>query len=163
VSKAYSLEELASSVQAWCEENRVLPANGQAAETLTERTIRYYRTIGLLDAPVGGYVKSFTEKHRLQLLAIRLYQALGLPLRKIREELYGQSEAQLREIVRKPARRESVAPRDFAPVTAVEQWTVIPLTEEFLLVSRQGRALSPDLLLKLKSALGQPRSETTRN
>jgi DNA-binding transcriptional MerR regulator len=160
VSKSYSLEELAVSVQAWCEERRVLPANGQAAEKISERTIRYYRTIGLLDAPRGGYVKSFTEKHRLQLLAIRLYQALGLPLRKIREELYGQSEERLRELIRKPAGR-GVRPLDaFAPVAASEQWTVLPLTDEFMLVSRQGGSLSPGVLLKLKEVLGQPWSES---
>ena len=161
VSKSYSLEELADSVQVWCEEHRVLPANGQSADTITERTIRYYRTIGLLDAPLGGYVKSFTEKHRLQLLAIRLYQALGLPLRKIREELYGKSEEMLRELIRKPARRK-VQPLDaFEPASAAEQWTVVPLTEEFLLVSRQGRSLPPGVLLKLKEALGQPQSKSS--
>jgi DNA-binding transcriptional MerR regulator len=155
VSKSYSLEELADSVQTWCEDHRVLPANGQSAEKITERTIRYYRTIGLLDAPLGGYVKSFSEKHRLQLLAIRLYQALGLPLRKIREELYGQSEEMLRELIRKPARRE-LRPLDvFDPPSAGEQWTVLPLTEEFLLVSRQGGSLPSAVLLKLKEALGQ--------
>ena len=167
MSKTYSLEELASSVQAWCEEHRIQPANGQAAENLTERTIRYYRTIGLLDAPLGGYVKSFAEKHRLQLLAVRFYQALGLPLRKIREELYGKSEEMLRELVRKAAAHE-VCPLDrFAPAPAAEQWTVLPLTEEFLLVSRQGRSLPSGVLQKLKRVLGQPQSKSfadvTRN
>ncbi|MEI6786271.1 MAG: MerR family transcriptional regulator [Verrucomicrobiota bacterium] len=159
MSKSYSLEELADSVQVWCEEHRVLPANGQSADTITERTIRYYRTIGLLDAPLGGYVKSFTEKHRLQLLAIRLYQALGLPLRKIREELYGKSEEMLRELIRKPARRK-IHPLDaFASPAAAEQWTVVPLTEEYLLVSRQGRSLPPDVLRRLKEALGPTQSK----
>jgi len=161
VSKSYSLEELADSVQLWCEEHRILPANGQSAEKITERTIRYYRTIGLLDAPLGGYVKSFAEKHRLQLLAIRLYQALGLPLRKIREELYGKSEEMLRGLIRKPARRE-VRPLDmFEPASAGEQWTVVPLTKEFLLVSRQSRSLPPGVLQKLKEALSQPQSKSS--
>ena len=161
VSTNYSLEELADSVRAWCAEHRVLPANGQVAETITERTIRYYRTIGLLDAPLGGYVKSFTEKHRLQLLAIRLYQALGLPLRKIREELYGQSEEMLEKLIRKPSRRQVLPLDAFAPATAAEQWTVVPLTEEFLLISRQGRSLPPGVLLKLRETLGPPQSKSS--
>ena len=159
VSKTYSLEELAGSVQAWCEGHRLVPANGQSAEKITERTIRYYRTIGLLDAPAGAYLRCFTEKHRLQLLAVRLYQALGLPLRKIREELYGQSEAMLRELIRRPARREARPAAAFEPGPAGEQWSVVPLTDEFLLVSRQGRSLPPGVLLKLREALGQPQSK----
>ncbi len=153
MSKAYSLEELADSVQAWCEENRVLPANGQAGETITERTIRYYRTIGLLDAPVGAYVKTFTEKHRLQLLAIRLYQAQGLPLRLIREQLCGRTEERLREMVRKPVPRKAASFARLESPLPAEQWTVIPLSEHFLLVSREGRTVSPAWLLKLQRPL----------
>lgn len=161
VSNSYSLEELADSVHAWCEDHRVLPANGQVAETITERTIRYYRTIGLLDAPLGGYVKSFNEKHRLQLLAIRLYQALGLPLRKIREELYGKSEEMLEKLIRKPARRKVRPLETFEPAAFAEQWTVFPLTAEFLLVSRQGRSLPPGVLTKLKEAFVQVQPTST--
>src|SRR3974390_1807476 len=91
VSSEFTLEQLGGNVQEGCEEHHVIPANGQAAEELTERNIRYYRTLGLLDPPLGNYTKTFTDKHRLQLIAIRLYQAQGLPLRKIRDELYGKS------------------------------------------------------------------------
>src|SRR5215467_13011789 len=87
----FTLEELARAVQEWCEEHHIVPANGQAAGAISERNIRYYRTLGLLDAPIGNYAKTFSEKHRLQLIAIRLFQAQGLPLRKIRDELYGKS------------------------------------------------------------------------
>ena len=155
MSKTYSLEELVDSVQAWCEEHRVQPANGQAAENISERTIRYYRTIGLLDAPLGGYVKSFAEKHRLQLLAIRLYQAMGLPLRKIREELYGKSEQMLQELVRKPAECDVHGLSTLAVASSAESWTVTPLTEEFLLVSRRGRSLPSKVLLMLREVLDQ--------
>ena len=78
-------------MQDWCAVHKVFPANGQAAEDITERNIRYYRTLGLLDPPIGNYAKTFSDKHKLQLIAIRLYQAQGLPLRKIRDELYGKS------------------------------------------------------------------------
>src|SRR5438552_16271731 len=105
VEKEFSLEELAQAVQAWCEEHRTYPANGQAAEEITERTIRYYRTLGLLDPPLGNYAKTFSEKHILQLIAIRLYQAQGLPLRKIRDELYGMSLEDLVAMVMQASKR----------------------------------------------------------
>jgi DNA-binding transcriptional MerR regulator len=153
MNRSYSLEELAGSVQEWCDEHRVLPANGQAAEQITERTIRYYRTLGLLDAPEGGYIKRFNEKHRLQLLAIRLYQALGLPLRRIREELYGRNEADLRELVRRGRPPALPEPALFQPAAAQESWAVTALSDDFLLVSRQGRFLPPGVLDRLREAL----------
>ena len=64
-----ALDELARAVQDWCERHHVFPANGQAAEQISERNIRYYRTLGLLDPPQGNYITTFTEKHRLQLIA----------------------------------------------------------------------------------------------
>src|SRR5262249_41924882 len=132
-----SLEELALSVQSWCSKHEVVPINGQAADEITERNIRYYRTIGLLDAPLGNYTKRFTEKHRLQLIAIRVFQTQGLPLRKIRDELYGKSLADLKAIERQVSRGKEgfgLTPA-FAPTPGSESWTVTPLDQEFMLVS----------------------------
>src|ERR1700724_2280941 len=123
MTSEYSLEELAAEVQAWAERHQVHPANGQSAEELTERTIRYYRTLGLLDPPQGSYAKTFSEKHRLQLIAIRLYQSQGLPLRKIRDELYGKSLEDLRALEKLTAKRGGkAAPMafPFLPITASE-------------------------------------------
>ena len=50
VKTEYSLEELAQNVQGWCKTHGIQPANGQVADDVTERTIRYYRSLGLLDA-----------------------------------------------------------------------------------------------------------------
>jgi len=154
--KEFTLEELARSVQDWCEDHRVLPANGQAAEEITERNIRYYRTLGLLDAPIGNYAKSFSEKHRLQLIAIRLYQAQGLPLRKIRDELYGQSLEDLAALEKQAGKRGRKVPTiavSLAPLAANESWSVVPLTDEFLLVSRQNRALPRSIIEKINELL----------
>src|SRR5437899_7287930 len=136
VEKEFSLEELAQAVQAWCEEHRVSPANGQAAEEITERTIRYYRTLGLLDPPLGNYAKTFSEKHKLQLIAIRLYQSQGLPLRKIRDELYGKSLEDLIALEKQAAKRRknsALLTMPFLPSTANEPWSVSPLAGAFLL------------------------------
>ncbi len=156
VSREFSLEELAHAVQTWCEEHQVFPANGQAAEEITERTVRYYRTLGLLDAPIGNYTKRFGEKHRLQLLAIRLYQAHGLPLRKIRDELYGQSLDDLvaleKQVVKRGKRALPIAVTFQTPV-ASESWSVVPLENEFLLLSRQNKQVPRAILEKINQLL----------
>ena len=142
MDKIYTLEELAETVQQWCERHHLIPANGQAAELLTERTIRYYRTLGLLDAPLGNYTKTFNDKHRLQLIAIRVYQAQGIPLRKIREELYGKSVDDLAEFEKaasQKGKKALVTNVPFAPVSENENWSVMPLGQGFLLVNRENR------------------------
>lgn len=158
----YTLEKLAEAVRAWCDKRGVFPANGQAAEEISERTIRYYRTLGLLDAPVGNYVKTFTDKHRLQLIAIRVYQAQGIPLRKIREELYGKRLEDLAAFARQAARkgRKAIAEAiPLAPLSSAESWSVLPLDDGFLLVNRENRHVPQaiikqinELLLSLHSA-----------
>ena len=152
----FTLEELARAVQDWCEEHKVLPANGQAAEEITERNIRYYRTLGLLDAPIGNYAKTFSEKHRLQLIAIRLYQAQGLPLRKIRDELYGKSLEDLKALEKQAGKLGRKVPpiaAAFASADASESWSVTPLADEFLLVSRQNRPLPRSVIEKIEKIL----------
>jgi DNA-binding transcriptional MerR regulator len=167
VKSNYSLEELAQQVQQWCDEHKVQPANGQVAEAVSERTIRYYRTLGLLDAAPGAYLRSFTEKHRLQLLAIRIYQSQGIPLRRIHEQLYGKSEAQLREFVAKAGDQLSEMPAPFEAAAPVERWGVVSLTDDLLLVSRQGRSLPASVIRRLQAALAEAgwpgASETKRN
>ena len=91
MNAAHSVEDLAREVNEWCDRHAVAPASGQAGERMTERNIRYYRTLGLLDAPLSGGGAGYGEKHRPQLIAIRLLQAQGLPLSRVREAagLYG--------------------------------------------------------------------------
>jgi DNA-binding transcriptional MerR regulator len=163
VNKTFSLEELADAVRGWCEKHHITPANGQAAEQVTERNIRYYRTLGLLDAPAGSYVKSFTEKHLLQLFAIRIYQAQGLPLRKIRDELYGKSEEELRQFTRAAAKTGVKLAPAFAPPSAAESWQVVPLSEDFLLVSRQRQHLPASVVQKLRTVLEEALSQKSEN
>ena len=157
-----SLEALAERVNAWCDAHGVAPISGQAGESVSERNIRYYRTLGLIEAPEGG---GYGEKHLLQLTAVRLLQAQGLPLRRIRELLYGRSLEALREIRRRgvaEAQRVSAAVRVSAPVTD-ELWRAIPLDEDFLLVSRRGTALTPAQRAAVLAALrtGAPTRQPT--
>jgi DNA-binding transcriptional MerR regulator len=142
MAESFSLEELSRRINAWCAEHEIAPASGQAGEVVSERNVRYYRTLGLIDAPEGG---EYGEKHLLQLTAVRLLQAQGLPLRRIRELVYGRSLPELREIRRRgllEAGRASAAVRVSMPVSD-ELWRAIPLDEDFLLMSRRGTALTP--------------------
>ncbi len=152
----FSLEELADAVRGWCDKHGIVPANGQAAEEISERTIRYYRTLGLLDPPVGSYVKTFTDKHRLQLIAIRVYQAQGIPLRKIREELYGKSLEDLASFSKLAAgkgKKSLAGTIPLAPVSAEESWSVSPLELGFLLVNREKRRLPQAVIKQINQLL----------
>lgn len=168
----FSLEELAAEVQAWSEKHQVLPANGQAAEAITERTIRYYRTLGLLDPPLGNYIKTFSQKHKLQLIAIRLYQSQGLPLRKIRDELYGKSLDDLIALEKQATRRDrKTAPltMPFLPPMANESWSISPLVADFMLVSRTHCQLPRAVIDKINELINsaipasEPLTESERN
>ncbi len=168
MNREYSLEELARAVQDWCEEHHVHPANGQAAEQISERNIRYYRTLGLLDAPLGNYTRTFTDKHRLQLIAIRIYQAQGLPLRKIRDELYGKSLEDLTALEKAVGKhgQQAISVPLLLPV-ASESWSVVPLAGEYLLVSRQNQQLPRSVIEQinqlLRSVGSENKIESSRN
>lgn len=130
-----NLPKLAQAVNDWCSERGFTPASGQAAENLSERSLRYYRTLGLLDGPKagdGGYV----ERHFLQLASIRALQSRGMPLRRIQELLYGRTDANLRELLTRA--RQEHRPVATLPPFSAESWNVIPLEGSFALIGRDG-------------------------
>ncbi len=172
--RPWSIGELVQEVNRWCEDHQIAPASGQAAERLTERNVRYYRTRGLLDAPGGegdrgrerDGRRGFTEKHAAQLRLIRLFQARGLPLEHIRDQLRDRSVEDLHAMERRelgqpelplPAETAPESPEGAAlvgangltpPTPAVgpgqELWLVNPLGDDFLLVSRRGQTISDE-------------------
>jgi DNA-binding transcriptional MerR regulator len=162
MEKTRSLHLLADEVNRWCDAHSVAPANGQAGERITERSVRFYRTLGLVDAPRAGGGEGYGEKHRLQLVAVRLLQAQGLPLRRIRDLLFGRSLQDLQRIERQGLAelKTTAAPRFQA--TAGECWGVTPLDDEFILISRRGRSLSPELRSSLLDVLCQSTATTGR-
>lgn len=156
----FSLAELAERANVWCAEHGITPASDQAAEAISERNVRFYRTLGLLDAPAGGPA-GYEEKHFLQLTAVRVLQASGVALRKIRELLYGRSVKELREICRRGA-QESRLPEPALPplpAGAGELWRMIPLDDDFLLISRSGAPITPaqrEAVLRALQQANQP-------
>ncbi len=96
----WTIQELAETVNAWCRVRALQPANGQAARELSPRTLHYYRSSGLLDAPDSGAGPGYRHRHFLQLAAIRILQAQGLPLSRIQQLLFGRSDKELKQIAK---------------------------------------------------------------
>jgi DNA-binding transcriptional MerR regulator len=153
MTETVSAQQLAEMVNRWCDEHRVYPANGQTGEQINVRNIRYYRTLGLLDPPELGGGQGFSEKHRLQLIAIRLLQAQGLPLSRIQQLLFGRSLEELSEIEQRGlAELQETRVSAFRP-SGDESWNMMPLNDEFMLVSRHGRAVGADIRQRLLAVL----------
>ena len=130
-----NLNKLAEAVNDWCTERGFTPVSGQAAENLSQRSLRYYRTLGLLDGPQAGEA-TYGERHFLQLASIRALQSRGMPLRRIQELLYGRDNTNLRELLTR-ARREHKPVATMPPFSA-ETWNVVPLEGSFALIGRDG-------------------------
>jgi len=73
----------------------------RVAETLNERTLRYYITEGLIDRPLGkeGTAALYGYRHLLQIVAVKLLQGSYLPIRRIREILADKSNEELEMIL----------------------------------------------------------------
>uniref|UniRef100_A0A831ZWM0 MerR family transcriptional regulator n=1 Tax=Desulfacinum infernum TaxID=35837 RepID=A0A831ZWM0_9BACT len=83
--------------------HEVAPAqpSSRIAETLSERTLRYYISKGLVDRPLAkeGTAALYGYRHILQLLALKRLQASYLPIKKIREIVPERSNAELEDII----------------------------------------------------------------
>jgi DNA-binding transcriptional MerR regulator len=130
-----NLQTLADAVNSWCSAQGLVPASGQAAELLSERSLRYYRTLGLLDGPAGGG-GAYGERHFLQIAAIRALQSHGMPLRRIQELLYGRDNENLRALLSRAKNEHQ--PVATLPPFAAESWNIIPLEGSFALIGRDG-------------------------
>jgi DNA-binding transcriptional MerR regulator len=130
-----NLQKLAQSVNDWCAKEGFSPASGQASENLSERSLRYYRTMGLFDGPKVAEGR-YGERHFLQLTAIRVLQSHGMPLRRIQELLYGRDDANLRELLTRAKREQQ--PVAAMPPFSAETWNVTPLEGSFALIGRDG-------------------------
>ncbi len=155
MEQTFSAEHLADWANQWCARHGVEPASGQAGVRITERSIRFYRTQGLVDPPAIGGGQGYGEKHRLQLVALRLLQAQGLPLNRIQQLLLGRTVEDLRHI-----EKQGLAELETAPLTAFrpapqETWRLTALDDEFMLVSRRGRGIPLELREELLSVLNR--------
>jgi DNA-binding transcriptional MerR regulator len=161
---AWTIQELAETVNAWCRERALQPANGQTATELSARTLHYYRSTGLLDAPESGAGRGYGRRHLLQLKAIRILQAEGLPLSRIQQLLFARPNKELEQIAEsaaeinsRPANVQSLA------FDSKESWTVYPINEEVFVVARNGALLSTSQLQAIGRICDAPPKKSSKN
>jgi DNA-binding transcriptional MerR regulator len=100
-TQTFTIDELAGLAQRWLVEHG-LDAHyyRRVQDAPSERTIRYYRTLGLLDEPIkSGRDRRYTRRHMLQLVAIKALQTRGLSHDRIQSELYAKTDPELEAII----------------------------------------------------------------
>jgi DNA-binding transcriptional MerR regulator len=143
---ALTLDELSLEVSRLLEEKALLEAqaDGRVAAAPDARTVRYYGTLGLVDRPaIVEREARYGRRHVLQLVAIKAYQARGLPLAEIQARLYGRSNSELETLLSAVAQEQ---PRQ-AGVRAV-RWREVTVEPGFKVLVEDGWAprLSPAAL-----------------
>ena len=110
----FGLDDLSSEVANRLAQLGMLGAapDARVSAAPDSRTVRYYTTLGLLDRPrIENRQARYSQRHLLQLLAIKILQSLDLPLARIQELMYGRSDAELQHLIDSlPPRQEQTAP-----------------------------------------------------
>lgn len=133
----------------------------------TERLVRYYTTLGLVDGPaeMRGRTAYYSQRHILQLMAIKRLQAEGETLEAVQAQLAGLTDEQLQELAQLPenwteqleqASPESgVVPRSKQPFwkqAAPEQAWVVKKPKATSEFGHQGIELAPGMILMVNTA-----------
>ncbi len=88
----WNLRDLAALVGAVLDASAITPINAAARAQPSERTIRFYVTKGLVSPPEGrGTAATYSYRHFLQLLWIKLRQMEGTTLATIIKEMHDQT------------------------------------------------------------------------
>ncbi|MGH7606568.1 MAG: MerR family transcriptional regulator [Gemmatimonadales bacterium] len=88
----WNLRDLSTVVGAVLDASAVTPINAAARASPSERTIRFYVTRGLVSPPEGrGTAATYSYRHFLQLLAIKLRQMEGATLAAITKDMQDQT------------------------------------------------------------------------
>ena len=88
----WNLRDLASLVGAVLDASAITPINAAARAQPSQRTIRFYVTKGLVSPPEGrGTAATYSYRHFLQLLWIKLRQMEGTTLAAITKEMHDQT------------------------------------------------------------------------
>jgi len=88
----WNLRDLASLVGAILDTSAITPINAAARAQPSERAIRFYVTKGLVSPPEGrGTAATYSYRHFLQLLWIKLRQMEGTTLATITKEMKDQT------------------------------------------------------------------------
>lgn len=112
------------------------PVNGRVRDVPSERLIRWYTTIGLVDPPLTrrGRIAQYGRRHLLQLVAIKRLQAQGRSIAEIQAALTGatdsilEAQAARRFWAERPAAsaaETSEAPKELRAKTAKQSDAVV--------------------------------------
>src|SRR5213078_490958 len=105
----WNLRDLSVVVGAVLDVSAVTPINAAARAAPSERTIRFYVTRGLVSPPEGrGTAATYSYRHFLQLLWIKLRQMEGATLAAITKDMQDQTGDVLERL---PLRTKGAAPR----------------------------------------------------
>jgi DNA-binding transcriptional MerR regulator len=159
----WTIQELAETVNAWCRDRALQPANGQTASELSARTLHYYRSVGLLDAPESGAGRGYGRRHLLQLKAIRILQAQGLPLSRIQQLLFARSDEELEQIAESAGEVDPQPGNVCHTFASKETWTVYPLNKQLFVVARNGAHLSTSQLEAIGKICNAPPKKSSKN
>jgi DNA-binding transcriptional MerR regulator len=99
--RRYTLPRLADASAAALDALGVEARNGQVRDRPDIRTIRYYGSLGLVDRPaeMSGRTALYSDRHLLQVLAVKALQARGASLADVQRSLVGASDTELRGAV----------------------------------------------------------------
>ena len=109
--------------------------------------------------PGGGYGR----RHLLQLKAIRILQAHGLPLSRIQQLLFGRPDAELEQIAESAGEIGPLTPNVRSdPLVSQEEWTTYPLNKQLFLVAREGARLSGTQLEAIRKICNPPHKQSSK-
>jgi DNA-binding transcriptional MerR regulator len=99
--RRYTIAELADASEAALDALGVEARNGQVRDRPDTRTIRYYGTLGLVDRPaeMSGRTALYSDRHLLQVVAVKALQARGASLAEVQRRLVGASAEELRHAI----------------------------------------------------------------
>lgn len=90
--------ELLAAVAALLDGAGIAAGDGRVADRLTARTLRYYRSLGMVDPPAARQANTnlFSRRHALQMAAARAVQAAErAPIAEVQRRLHGLTDTDL--------------------------------------------------------------------
>lgn len=133
MSETWTIGELAEHAARALRDGAAAPVNGRVRDVPSERLIRWYTTIGLVDPPLTrrGRVARYGRRHLLQLVAIKRMQAAGHSIAEIQTALAGAEDHTLEAVSGLHLPRPETVPeavRDGACPTGEPAVSARPLT-----------------------------------
>ena len=117
-----------------------------------------------MDAPESGGGRGYGRRHLLQLKAIRILQAHGLPLSRIQQLLFARSDEELEQIAESAGQIDPRTADDQRHIfNSKETWTIYPVNEQLFIVARNGAILSTRQLEAIAEICDAPPKKSSRS